>query len=101
MNGLLHLRITATLEGVSLLLLLLVAVPLEYVAGLPTVAHVVGSFHGLLFLLFVILLVRAALERSWPLSKVLTILVQSVVPLGALFLAASLRREERVDEANE
>lgn len=64
-----QLRIAALLEGISLLGLVFVAMPLKYLAHLPMAVRVVGSVHGLLFLVFVVSLFQVALERRWPLSR--------------------------------
>ena len=47
------LRAVALLEGASYLLLLGVAMPLKYLAGMPGAVRAVGSAHGGLFLLYV------------------------------------------------
>lgn len=45
-------HLLAWLEGASLVLLVLVAMPLKYFAGLPEATRVVGLAHGLLFIAF-------------------------------------------------
>jgi integral membrane protein len=87
------LRLVGSLEGISFLLLLLVAMPLKYMAGMPMAVRVVGMAHGLLFLWYLVALVRAASERGWGLRRGLFAFAASVTPLGFLFLDASLRRE--------
>ena len=49
-----RLRIIAFLEGLSLILLVFVAVPLKYMLGNPIGSEVLGPIHGALFLLFII-----------------------------------------------
>jgi integral membrane protein len=46
-----RLRIVAFLEGVSYLVLLGIAMPLKYIAGIPQAVRVVGMAHGVLFVL--------------------------------------------------
>ncbi|MSP17466.1 MAG: DUF3817 domain-containing protein, partial [Myxococcales bacterium] len=41
-----RLRVVAFAEGCSFLLLLGVAMPLKYLAGLPLAVRLVGSLHG-------------------------------------------------------
>ncbi|MCH5690241.1 DUF3817 domain-containing protein [Niabella sp. W65] len=43
----------AFLEGISYLLLLLVAMPLKYLADIPEGVKYIGWAHGVLFVLFV------------------------------------------------
>ncbi len=86
-------RWVALLEGWSFLVLLLVAMPLKYLLGLPLAVRIVGSVHGLLFLAFLSLLFRVALERRWSLQRCLGAIVASLVPFGTFVLDRSLRRE--------
>jgi integral membrane protein len=86
-------RVVAYLEGLSYLLLLGVAMPLKYLADLPVAVRVVGSVHGLLFVAFVVALARAALARSWPVTRSAWMFVSSLVPFGMLILDRALRRE--------
>ena len=69
MTALHQFRLVALLEGSSYLLLLFVAMPLKYLAGLPLAVRLVGSLHGLLFLLFMVALARVARQRRWPLRR--------------------------------
>ncbi len=89
-----RLRVVGFLEAISFLLLLGVAMPLKYLAGLPEMVRVVGWAHGVLFMLFVAAVAHAALELRWPLTRVLGALFASVVPFGPFFLDSHLRREE-------
>ena len=93
MTALHQLRLVALLEGTSFLALLLIAMPLKYLAGLPLAVRIVGSVHGALFLMFMAVLYRAGRERNWPLSRWLIAFVSSVVPFGTFVFDRSLRRE--------
>ena len=95
MSALRMLRLYGFLEGASLLLLVLVAMPLKYLYGLPLAVRIVGSVHGLLFLLFVAALVRTASELGWPIRRSLLGLGASLVPGGTLVFDRSLVRELR------
>ena len=78
-------RILGWLEGASFLLLLGVAMPLKYLAGLPHAVRVVGMAHGVLFVLFVILLIQVATEKSWSFKKSALSFVSSLVPFGTFY----------------
>ncbi len=86
-------RVLGLLEGVSFLLLLGVAMPLKYLAGLPQAVRVVGSAHGLLFVLFVMAVLHAAVQLRWTLARVAGALLAAVVPFGPFILDGHLRRE--------
>lgn len=81
------------MEGLSYLVLLGIAMPLKYLAGQPELVRFVGSLHGLLAILFVLAVVQVWIVRRWSWIKVSVALIASVIPFGAFFLEASLRRE--------
>ncbi|MCF2488503.1 DUF3817 domain-containing protein [Dyadobacter sp. CY347] len=83
-----RLRIIAFLEGISYLVLLGIAMPLKYLAGLPQAVRIVGMAHGVLFVLFVVLLVQVATERSWSFKKSLLAFISSLVPFGTFYADA-------------
>lgn len=87
-----RLRLVGMLEGVSFLVLLGVAMPLKYLAGQPQMVRVVGSAHGLLFVLFVMAVVHVAVEMRWPLRRVAAALAAAVLPFGPFVFDAHLRR---------
>ena len=93
MSALRRLRLVAFLEGSSFLVLLLVAMPLKYLAGYPLAVRIVGSVHGLLFLIFLAALFRAAAERAWPLRRSFAAFVASILPFGTFVFDRSLRQE--------
>lgn len=93
MSALKALRLVAFVEGISFLLLLLVAMPLKYFFAMPLAVRIVGSAHGVLFLLFLIAVFRAAGEHEWPLKRSFMAFVASLVPGGTFFLDVSLKKE--------
>jgi integral membrane protein len=88
-----RLRCLAWLEGASLLVLLFVAMPLKHFWGMPAPVRIVGSFHGLLFVMFCVTLFHIALERSWSWQRGLRVLFLATLPGGILFLDRRLKRE--------
>jgi integral membrane protein len=88
-----QLRLVALFEGASFLILLFVAMPLKYVAGMPLAVRIAGSIHGALFIWFVVALYRAARARDWPRRRSMTAFVASILPFGTFVFDASLRRE--------
>ena len=80
-----RLRLISILEGLSLLVLLGVAMPLKSLAGQPLAVRWVGLVHGVLFVSYVLLLVQNAIELRWPVRKIGLALLLSVVPFGAFY----------------
>lgn len=79
-------KITATLEGISFLLLLFIAVPLKYTMDFPLLVRVLGPIHGVLFMAYIILAFMLRSEEKWPLNKFLIICVASVIPFGTFYI---------------
>lgn len=98
-NALLHLRIASLLEGTSWLVLLFVAMPLKYMAGMPMAVRIVGSIHGALFVALCFLLLRCWLARGWPFTRAVFCFIAALIPFGAFFLERSLKREAAADAA--
>jgi small multidrug resistance family-3 protein len=72
-NAVGRLRLVGMVEAVSFLLLLGVAMPLKYFAGIAMAVRIAGWIHGLLFIAFGICLLVAHSERRWPLRWIKTI----------------------------
>ena len=77
----------------SFLVLLFVAMPLKYLAGLPLAVRIAGSVHGVLFIAFVLALIWASVARRWPFHRSLLAFASSIVPFGTFAFDVSLRRE--------
>jgi integral membrane protein len=88
-----RLRAVGFVEGISFLLLLGVAMPLKYLAGMPEAVRIVGMAHGALWVLFVLSVGEVWAERRWPLARVGWALFSSVVPFGTFALDRRLRAE--------
>jgi len=89
-----RLRTIGLLEGVSYLVLLGVAMPLKYMAGMPMAVRVTGLAHGVLFMAFVALVIQVATMAQWPWRRVAYALVASIVPFGTFVLDRRLRDEQ-------
>lgn len=92
-------RYVAWAEGLSFLLLLGIAMPLKYLAGMPLAVRVVGSIHGGLFVLYVLAAARAAYHDKWSPRQLLVALVASVLPFGPFLIDHKLKDEIAADDA--
>ena len=89
-----RLRAIGWWEGWSFLLLLGVAMPLKYFAGMPMAVRVVGMAHGILFVIYIVVAIQTALERHWPWKRTALVLLASVLPAGPFVVDAKILREE-------
>ena len=76
------LRAAGLAEGVSFLLLLGLAMPLKYFAGMPQAVTVVGWAHGVLFVAFGAALLLTTVVAKWPLSRAALVFVAALLPFG-------------------
>ena len=87
-------------EGISYLVLLGIAMPLKYMFDMPLAVRVVGGLHGVLFIAFSLILLRA--YKLVPLSFGLSafIFLLSFIPFGTFFIKRILPPEKKVDYLN-
>lgn len=82
-----RLRLLGFLEGLSLLLLVFVAVPLKYRWDDPSLSKILGPVHGALFLLFVFNTLGVGVEQKWAFRSVTwKVLLACVVPFGTFYV---------------
>ncbi|MCK5812648.1 MAG: DUF3817 domain-containing protein [Cocleimonas sp.] len=89
------LRWAALFEGSSLILLLFVAMPLKYYAGIPEAVKIIGPLHGILFLSFLVLLFSHAAKNELDPLKTMTGFVASFIPFGTFVFKAKMLKIER------
>ncbi len=92
-----RLRRASWAEGASLLLLLLVAVPLKRLAGLPEAVSVMGPVHGAAFLLYGLMVLQQAGAGRLTARETLILLGAAFVPLG-FFMVGTIFRRHRGDD---
>lgn len=83
----------AFLEGISYLLLLLIAMPLKYFANIPEGVKYVGWAHGVLFVLFCVYLLKVWVGLKWPFQKAAEAFIASLLPFGTFVLDARLKKQ--------
>ncbi len=85
-------RIVAFLEGCSFLLLGFTMI-LKYRYDMPEPNMVVGSAHGALFIVYVLLLIQVGIQREWSWLKISLGFIASLVPFGTFYADKKLFRE--------
>jgi integral membrane protein len=79
-------RAIAIAEGVSFLLLLGIAMPLKYAAGMPMAVRWAGWTHGLLFMAYVAAAAVVFSNEDWPMSRVPLVFLAGILPFGTFVL---------------
>lgn len=78
------------IEGISYLLLLLIAMPLKYWADMPQAVSVVGMAHGVLFVWYVIAVLVAKVEFRLSYKITALALIASLIPFGTFYADAKI-----------
>ena len=88
-------RLVGITEGISYLVLLFIAMPLKYAAGLPEAVKYTGWAHGLLFMLFLLALINVKINLNWSFKKSTIAFIASLIPFGYFIFDKNLRKEEK------
>lgn len=86
-------------EGISFLILLLIAMPLKYLAGQPLAVTVFGSIHGILFISFMVLAYMVKEEQHKNFGWLFKAFLASVLPLGTFIMDRQWKKEEAISLA--
>jgi len=89
-------RAIAFLEGVSLIVLLCITMPLKYAMDMPRPSFIAGLVHGILFLLFMLGLLSVSIEHKWKAAKIFKIVLLScLVPFGFIYVEKNMLSKGR------
>ncbi len=89
-----RLRIVGFIEGVSLLVILFITMPLKYFFDQPGANRIIGMIHGLLFILYVFYVIQSKIEYRWSFKKMMLALIASIIPFGTFWADAKLFRNQ-------
>ncbi len=87
-------RKIAFAEGVSFLVLLFIAMPLKYFAGMPMAVTIVGGLHGALFVAFMVFIYLVRDKYNKSLGWGVKAFVASIIPFGTFYMDKEWKREE-------
>ena len=87
-----RLRIVAFIEGCSYLLLGFTMI-LKYKFAMPQPNYVVGLAHGILFVLYIVLLFQVSLIHRWNIFKMFMAFLASLIPFGTFYADKVLFRK--------
>lgn len=79
-------KIISTLEAISFLVLLLIAMPLKYGMDSPEMVVITGNIHGFLFIAYVIMAVIMYKKLDWSLKTLGIVILCSLIPLGPFYM---------------
>ncbi|WP_166805778.1 DUF3817 domain-containing protein [Jeotgalibacillus sp. R-1-5s-1] len=86
-------RMMGLLEGGSLLILLFIAMPLKYMAGIPEAVTLVGSIHGFLFVVYVMLALYTTFKIRWHFMWLFSAVAVAFIPFGNFVLDRRIEKK--------
>ncbi len=86
------LRKISYIEGLSLIILFFIAMPIKYVLGEPVAVRIAGTIHGLLWLTFLYALYTAYNKNRFDKNLTISIFILSVIPFGFFFIEKQLNQ---------
>jgi integral membrane protein len=87
-------RMMGFIEGLSLLILLFIAMPLKYFAGLPEVVTVVGALHGAFFITYLFVIAYTTIKIRWSLIWAFSAVIVAFIPFGNIILDSKLKQHQ-------
>lgn len=100
-TGIGRFTIISMLEGLSLLLLVFVGVPVKYFFQDPLPVKILGPIHGGLFLLYIVMMIPVALDKKWNVFTIVKLLIASIIPFGFIYIDRTILRPELRKESKE
>ncbi len=87
-------RLITFLEGISLLILVFIAVPIKYGLDNPLLVEIIGPIHGILFVLFIFNALRVGVEQQWRFWQTTwKVLLASIIPFGTFYIDYTILRK--------
>lgn len=92
-------RIIAIVVGVGLIALVLIGLPLKYLADNPSVVAIVGPAHGLLYVLYLIAGFDLSQRAKWSWTGTIAVLLAGTVPFLSFVAERIVTRKVKAGQA--
>ena len=93
------LRKVGIIEGISLIILFFVAMPVKYLMGEPLLVRIFGTIHGILWLYLLYTLYEVYKANLIEKETAIKIIIASVIPFGFLFIDKTVKQFERLSQS--
>jgi len=87
-------RLINFIEGMSFILLVFVAMPLKYIKGIAIATKIMGMTHGILFIIFLLLGLKAWVAVKWSFMQTIIFFIASLIPFGTFFTKNKIKTYE-------
>jgi integral membrane protein len=96
--ALIRYRVIAYVVGVVLIALVLVGMPLKYLADRPGVVETVGPVHGFLYVVYLAAAFDLGRRAKWPLGRLVLVMLAGTVPFVSFYAERVVTRWIREPE---
>lgn len=86
-------RVIAYVVGVMLLLLLLVAMPLKYLADNPSAMNVIGPMHGFLYVVYLLATFDLFRRVRWSFTRLVLTALAGTIPFLSFYAERKITHE--------
>ena len=87
-------RIIGFLEGLSYLLLIMIAVPVKYIFNSPSMVKYLGMPHGILFIMYLFASIIMKKNNKWIKNNFVLVLIASIIPFGTFVVDYKLKKKK-------
>ncbi len=90
--ALIRYRVMAYIVGVALVLLVIIGVPLKYLADQPQLVSTIGPLHGFLFIVYLVATFDVGRRCAWTLTRLGLVMVAGTIPFLSFFAERQVTR---------
>jgi integral membrane protein len=84
-GALLRYRAIAYVVGVVLIVLVVIGMPMKYLADNPIVVETVGPAHGFLYIVYLVAVFDLGRRAHWPLGRMILVMLAGTVPFVSFY----------------
>jgi integral membrane protein len=82
----------AYVVGVALIVLVVVGMPLKYLADQPQVVATVGPLHGFLYIVYLVAAFDVGRRGNWPLTRLGLVMLAGTIPFLSFYAERQVTR---------
>jgi integral membrane protein len=91
-------RVIAYIVGVVLIVLVVVGMPLKYLADQPVIVETVGPAHGFLYIVYLVAVFDLARRAHWPIGRMVLVMLAGTIPFVSFYAERVVTRWVRESE---
>ena len=85
-GALLRYRVIANVVGVVLVVFILIAVPVRYLAGEPRLSETISPVHGFLYVVYLLATVDLSRRSGWSVQRTVGVMLAGTVPFLSFYV---------------